>query len=352
MLSKKIKETTAYQLIKIIFITIFSIVLLLNLTVAPFIIYNRKKDFLLPNVALLCIFLVFYILILLIYIKYKNILNDFIVKYANRFVTIGSLILFCMELYVSYNIYFLTDWDAGCAIIPTVKKEILRVPFNNPDLYYSTFPNNLLIVWIYTIIIKVNGKIGIFSNLLMPIITVNCFISSLSGYLTYKSVQKLINKKWALFSWFLYLVLVGNSPWVVITYSDSLALFLPILIFYIYTRKFNEKLIILKWFLITCFSIIGYFIKPQTVIILIAIIMIEAWRFIFIHKQNKIKVCCSVLAIILAFFFSITVTVRIAYCKRLALRKGFQLTEAKMNDNLFVLGQFDPLDQADEHFPV
>ena len=55
---------------------------------------------------------------------------------------------------------------------------------------------------------------------------------------------------------------------------------------------------------------------------------------------------------VISAFFSMRDTVRIAYCKRLALRKGFQLTEAKMNDNLFVLGQLDPLDQADEHLPV
>lgn len=50
--------------------------------------------------------------------------------------------------------------------------------------------------------------------------------------------------------------------------------------------------------------------------------------------------------------FSIRDTVRIAYCKRLDLRNGFHMTEAKMNDNMFVLSQFDPLDQADEQLPV
>ncbi len=51
-------------------------------------------------------------------------------------------------------------------------------------------------------------------------------------------------------------------------------------------------------------------------------------------------------------FFSMRDTDRIGYCKRLALRKSLRLTEAKMDDDLFVLGQFYPLNQADKKLPV
>lgn len=41
-------------------------------------------------------------------------------------------------------------------------------------------------------------------------------------------------------------------------------------------------------------------------------------------------------------------TFRRAYCKRLALRNRFQLTEAEFDDDLFVFGQFHTLDEADQ----
>ncbi|MBQ8610094.1 MAG: hypothetical protein IJ412_00155 [Oscillospiraceae bacterium] len=45
-------------------------------------------------------------------------------------------------------------------------------------------------------------------------------------------------------------------------------------------------------------------------------------------------------------------TFRPAYCKRLVLRNCFPFTEAEFDDNLFVLDQFDSLDEADQVFPA
>ena len=45
-------------------------------------------------------------------------------------------------------------------------------------------------------------------------------------------------------------------------------------------------------------------------------------------------------------------TFRPAYCKRLALRNRFQLTEAEFDDDLFVFGQFHTLDEADQKLPA
>lgn len=43
---------------------------------------------------------------------------------------------------------------------------------------------------------------------------------------------------------------------------------------------------------------------------------------------------------------------RPAYCKRLPLRIRLQLTEAELDDDLFVGGQFNPFDQADQQLPI
>ena len=51
-------------------------------------------------------------------------------------------------------------------------------------------------------------------------------------------------------------------------------------------------------------------------------------------------------------FFSMRDTFRRAYCKRLALRNRFQLTEAEIDDDLFVFGQFHTLDEADQKLPA
>lgn len=50
--------------------------------------------------------------------------------------------------------------------------------------------------------------------------------------------------------------------------------------------------------------------------------------------------------------FSSRETFHRAYCKRLALRNRFQLTEAEFDDDLFVFGQFHTLDEADQKLPA
>lgn len=50
--------------------------------------------------------------------------------------------------------------------------------------------------------------------------------------------------------------------------------------------------------------------------------------------------------------FSSRETFRRAYCKRLALRNRFQLTETEFDDDLFVFGQFHTLDEADQKLPA
>lgn len=50
--------------------------------------------------------------------------------------------------------------------------------------------------------------------------------------------------------------------------------------------------------------------------------------------------------------FSMRDTVRRGYCKRWPLRNRFQFPEAEFDDDLFVLGQFHPLDEADQQLPA
>ena len=73
-------------------------------------------------------------------------------------------------------------------------------------------------------------------------------------------------------------------------------------------------------------------------------------------RENQISLpLCFYSSAARSFFsalFSIRDTFRHAYCKRLALRNRFQLTEAEFDDDLFVFGQFHTLDEADQKLPA
>jgi len=132
-----------------------------------------------------------------------------------------------------YNIFFETGWDSGIQVIPAAKiiarngdKSFLS------DIYFSNYPNNLLLVSLYAAVLKINDSVGIFfeNYCLMAIVILNCAISTSSAVLIYKTGKKLLNEKYAFLGYLLGVCMLVLSPWNVICYSDPLALFFPVFI--------------------------------------------------------------------------------------------------------------------------
>lgn len=248
--------------------------------------YSGKKEFITSN-----FFLLFIIICLMICILMMSTLIDRKTKYLSRlgFLKIShvTFFLFFIQVYCCYNFYFGTGWDVG-VIIKNSKFIVEGVPENLNSNYFSFYPNNIFLMWLFSIILKFNNAVGILDtqNGLMSIITVQCLISSLTGYLIYKVIRDLMNsEKMAWFAWFIYLILLGTSPWLVITYSDSMALIIPILIFRLYQLLGNGYYINAKWAGMVLLTYWGYRLKPQVAIIVIAIIVIEIIQFL--KKSTK-----------------------------------------------------------------
>lgn len=112
------------------------------------------------------------------------------------------------------------------------------------ELYFRYYPNNLFIVNVFFIILKINKILRIFTGEyeLMAIVVCNCMISSITCWLIYKIGKSLLPIQYAVVGYVTSIILIGLSPWMLICYSDSLALFIPVLILYIYLKK-NGKVI-------------------------------------------------------------------------------------------------------------
>lgn len=119
---------------------------------------------------------------------------------------------------------------------------------------------------------------------LMPIVAVNCVISTLSCWLTYLIVKKYLPQSYAVVSYFCEGVLVGLSGWNVICYSDSLALFFPIVILYICIVSDISD--IKKNILNIILGYIGYCIKPQAAIVTISIVIANIIKLMTDKDKN------------------------------------------------------------------
>ena len=105
----------------------------------------------------------------------------------------------------------------------------------------------------------------------------------MSCWLTYIIARKYASIKYSLLGYILAVALLGVSPWNVICYSDAIALFFPIFIMYIYTE--DRINIYVRNFIILVAGYLGYCIKPQAAIVIIAIIIAELLKIT--HKYEK-----------------------------------------------------------------
>lgn len=206
---------------------------------------------------------------------------------SGKYLKYISLMFFILQIYSTWNYYFYTDWDSSTL---TMFADTLA---HKEDIswmtgYFSRYPNNIFLAYIFSIIEKCVHNIGLHSMEYFSIIFVQCIIANITGILMFQIIKKLTNKiVFAYLGYILYILLVGLSPWVSIPYSDSMGLFFPTMIYYLYIHEIKDKHTIMTWLLITSLAIIGYKIKPQIFILFIAIIFSKLFSTIKTKKICK-----------------------------------------------------------------
>ena len=258
-------------------------------------IYNYK----LPQILMLVIGP---ILILLVshLINKCNLLNNtkFSRKIAIIFILI-SFIHFLFLVFLSHNSYFIAGWD--CNHITRAASNIATNCTDADDLdYLSIHPNNLFISLLYSWIIRGFHLVGYFNDYFACILF-QCFVFATTGYLVFRTTQIISNATTAIISYIIYIALVGLSPWVNVPYSDGSGLVFPILFLYLYVRIINTTKKINSSIYVGVLSLLiypAYKLKPQTIILVIAIIIISLIDF----DAKSIKKALSVILISITAF--------------------------------------------------
>ena len=282
------------RILSIVFIGILLVLMFLS----SFIGYYGKETLLLPNY--LIFILIFLVFICLFYLYKKNKIRfNFNIDKA---VKIISGILLIYQLALALSIYFIPGWDPGGLLDESMNRGFYRT-------YHSKYPNNLLLLFFEIFLCRLNEFLKVFDGDMLtkyiPFVVINVFINNITCILTYKCTNLYLNKKYAFISYLLAIMLFGISPWTIVFYSDSVGLLFPLLTFYFYSKfKKTEKPFV--YILLFIFSgLIGYFIKPQCFIIVIAIGIYEIYHcLISKNKKYILKVFLCIL-LIFSMMFSI-----------------------------------------------
>ena len=264
-------------------------ILALLLVVRPFVHYSYEATFLRPNILLLA-FAILPALILTIILWNRRRGMETILKNRSPFIILwGSVILFLLQVTICCNAYFVTGWDAW-----TVLSQAYRLASNQPMAvtYFSRYPNNLLLLWIDSLIFRACFAFGV-TNMIMgtyAILLIQCMLSVLAGWLLYDLCLHSIRSYLISFcGWLCYAVYIGLSPWLLIPYSDSMGLWIPVFLLWLYQRIREKPQTRSLWCVMGAAAAIGYEIKPQAAILTIAVILVELFSaFQGVRQKTKI----------------------------------------------------------------
>ena len=190
--------------------------------------------------------------------------------------------------------------------------------------YYSRYANNLFLTYIFLNVYKIGEVIGI-QNGYFLLLFIQSIIFSVGGFLIYKIADMYFKEKYKIYSictWIIYMLIVGLSPHIVLTYSDGIGMFLSLILTYIIFKlekdkdkdkdikkdknkinddKEKDKLLqkssitrIILILLFTNLSILGYYIKPQIIIISISYVIIKILNISYLTYlviKNKNEDC-------------------------------------------------------------
>jgi len=182
-------------------------------------------------------------------------------------------VLFLFQLFFSWHTYFLTGWDGE-----DVRQNALFMATGNSGgishFYFSICPNNLMLAWVFSLILRVASIFPV--DVCYSLIVVQCVISTVTSWLLFQVCRELTQSHvTAWLTWFVYVLLIGVSPWVIISYSDATGLLFPLLLLWLYMKRKREDTDSGRWALLGFLTWFGYTIKPQTAIMAIAIWLAE-----------------------------------------------------------------------------
>lgn len=297
-MKKIVNSDLINKVIKYISILMFSGIFLALIGIDTRVLYNYKNEIKPDNYK--CLFVILFIILLIVIAtmivrkiignrmeKLKKIV-DFIEKKSTWIIAILFILLFGVQIFIFVNIHFQTGWDLE-HIFNAVNSYSEIGVFNDKTYfmkypYFSVYPNNLFLSTIFAVI----GRIVVHfthHRVYQVLVLLDIILVDLAGIVMVKTIENLTDKKLLkILGAIIFIVFIGLSPWFLVPYSDTYSILLPVSVLYCYTKK--DK----KWYhylLIGFCSYLGYLIKPTSIIILIAIMIVESYKTIFKIKDKK-----------------------------------------------------------------
>lgn len=230
-----------------------------------------------------------------------------------------------LQLFISAHIYFKTGWD-----VVLITKTAEDIAFGGADgvvkWYYSTYPNNMLITYTLVFLYKI-GNLVLPSHPYAAILAFVSFVVCASVFLATICIYRITNsRKFTVFGMIIGILMIALSPWIVIPYTDAIAMIFPVAAIFFYLFIKNKYV---RYALITFVCILGYYYKPTIIIIMIALVIIKFFTFVerLFRKKISLKSCaCMLLCIVLAAGCAVGMNKAVCSQNKTELVENMQMT--------------------------
>ena len=182
--------------------------------------------------------------------------------------------LTCIQTLLVYSYYVHTDWDVqqvtGLAQAMAEGRSIEEF-----ESYFRWSPNNLLLSRLFALVFFVTGPLWGLKTTLFPLLMLQCAGAGLTALMLVQTAMHIWHRKdCAVMVYVLYTLLVWLSPWWSVPYSDIWGLMLSVLLLWMATAApFKRQWV--RIFVFAAVSALGYYIKPQTLFVGFAIVLVQ-----------------------------------------------------------------------------
>ena len=209
--------------------------------------------------------------------------------------------LFVLQATLSYFAYFMTDWD-----VKSILESAYAIAGGDAYIeyyYYYLYPNNTVLTLIFAGIMRAFRVLSPGAGLercTYILIVFQCAINTAAGMLTARLARRLTgSEQMGRLTALVYAAFVGLSPWVMIPYSDSVGLIFPIALLGLYLHAREHERAFWAWPALGALAALGYLIKPQTLIAVIAIALIEGARLLLSWRPGALAARLGSLVLVL-----------------------------------------------------
>ena len=269
-------EKVMYRIINIVFLPVFGFIILGGL-------FFKNRLYGSSNQLIIIVSTILWGILLYVLFKKISKIKEVSNRKKNIILFCFFIIFFIIQFVVAKQLQVIPSWDFGN------NYQAAKSFATNGELYLNyVYPNNYFLTFCLAIVYKIFTFFGYFDFVTLSII-INIVFIDLSIFLVYLTVKKLIGTNYALFATFMCLFISPFLLYTPIFYTDTLSMFIPILMFYIFiniNENNSKKKNIIMLICLGVVAFVGYKLKGSILVTIVAMFIV--WFFKNLPLKEKV----------------------------------------------------------------